>query len=113
MSGLRFRLGAAVVVGLAAVLLAVPASQGQDKVAAASGTKFPEPTQFDPKPFPVKLDDDGLAVAYSPDGTLVAVGCADKTIRLFDAATSKLLGTLTGHTDAVGAIAFSRDGSKL
>src|SRR5207248_447706 len=97
----RSRVGAAVVVGLAAAVLAVPATRGQDKAPAAKPTQFPEPTQFDPRPFQVKLDDDALAVAYSPDGTLVAIGCADKTVRLCDPATAKILGTLAGHTDAV------------
>src|SRR5205814_7030644 len=84
MSGVRSRVGAAVVVGLAAALVAVPAGRAQDRVTAPNRTQFPEPTQFDVKPFAAKLDDDALAVAYSPDGSLAAVGCADKTVRLFE-----------------------------
>src|SRR6202041_715340 len=89
--------------------------RGQEKTkgVAASPTVFPEPTQFDSKPFAVTLGDDGLAVAYSPDGAIVAVGCADKMVRLFEPATGKLMVEFVGHTDAVAAIAFSRDGSRL
>src|SRR5262245_57658328 len=83
-------------------------TRGQEpgKPAASRATVFPEPTQFDSKPFTVRIGDDVLAVAYSPDGTLVAIGCADKSVRLFDPASGKLLGALQGHADAVSAVAF-------
>ena len=122
MSHAFVRVGAAVLLAVGVGSLAdVPHSRGQDKPPppaaaaepAAKPTAFPEPTQFDPKPFPVKFGDDALAVAYSPDGTLLAVGCGDKVVRLFDPSTGKLVGTMTGHSDAVAAVAFSRDGSKL
>src|SRR5437016_5862835 len=73
----------------------------------------PEPTQFDPKPFAARLDDDALAVAYSPDGNLLAAGAADGSVRLFDPANGRPLATLAGHGDAVAALAFSPDGSRL
>src|SRR5712664_2016864 len=82
-------------------------------LAAAAPSAFPEPTQFDPKPFAVRLDDDALAVAYSPDGALLAAGCADGTVRLFDPVTGRPLAALRGHADAVAAVAFSRDGTRL
>jgi WD40 repeat protein len=53
------------------------------------------------------------SVAYSPDGTLVATGSADKTAQLWDVATGSKLRTLSAHTDAVTGVGFSPDGKQL
>jgi WD40 repeat protein len=50
------------------------------------------------------------AVAFSPDGKLVASASDDKTVRLWDSATGASLRTLKGHSDWVRAIVFSPDG---
>ena len=54
-----------------------------------------------------------LALAYNPDGRTIAAGGHDKTIRIWDAGSGKLVRALSGHTGMIAAIAFSPDGRKL
>ncbi|MBV9470282.1 MAG: sigma-70 family RNA polymerase sigma factor, partial [Abitibacteriaceae bacterium] len=53
------------------------------------------------------------ALAYAPDGTLLASGSHDRTIKLWDTRTGKVLHTLDAHTDNVTTLAFSPDGNLL
>jgi WD40 repeat protein len=54
----------------------------------------------------------GNAVAFSPNGALVAVGSADGNVRLWDAATQQEIGPpMSSDVMPVAAVAFSPDGT--
>jgi WD40 repeat protein len=56
------------------------------------------------------------AVAVSPDGTLIATGSFDKTIKLWDTASTKEIrtyGGAQGHQGQILAVAFSPKGDQL
>jgi WD40 repeat protein len=70
---------------------------------------------------PAKLID---AIAYSPDGKVLAIGCAAARasdlntssaieLKLVDAASGTVRATLEGHTESVISLAFSADGKSL
>ena len=48
-----------------------------------------------------------------PDGNTIATGSYDRTVRLWDIATSTLINTLTGHTSSVNSVAYSPDGNTI
>ncbi|WP_261560339.1 TIR domain-containing protein, partial [Frankia tisae] len=53
------------------------------------------------------------SVAFAPDGTTLASGSDDQTIRLWDTTTGRQLHKLTGHTSTVSSVAFAPDGTTL
>ena len=58
-------------------------------------------------------DESEPLIRPSPDGTTLASGSADKTIKLWNANTGECLRTLEGHGDHVRTVAFSPDGAPL
>ena len=52
-------------------------------------------------------------VSFSPDGTKVASGSVDKTVKLWDVTSGECLQTLEGHSNVVYSVSFSPDGTKV
>jgi WD40 repeat protein len=53
------------------------------------------------------------AVAYSTDGTLLAVGTADGMIHVLEAKNDHERAVLRGHTDAIASVVFTPDGKRV
>jgi WD40 repeat protein len=52
-------------------------------------------------------------LCYSPDGKLIGTASRDKTAKVFDAKSGKLLATHSGHEAPVRAVAFAPDGTSV
>lgn len=95
-------------------------NRDQTELWAATGTPglVGEVAIFDatgsaPKAHLCRINDELLALAFSPDGSLVAVGGADNGIHLFDAKTHQEKLAINQHADWVTALSFSPDGKRL
>ena len=53
------------------------------------------------------------SVVFSPNGQMVASASSDKTMRLWDTETGRMLRVLDHHRDSVTSIAFSPDGKTI
>lgn len=70
----------------------------------------------DPELLPILNEDEERfmsAPTISPDSTLVAAGCSDKRVYVWDVESGEIRFALEGHTDNVRGVAFSLDGSML
>ncbi len=61
----------------------------------------------------VESNDCIFAVAFSPDGSLLAAAGADRAIRIWEVASGKLQATIEDHADWIFDLAFSPDGKRL
>jgi WD40 repeat protein len=54
-----------------------------------------------------------MRTAVSPDGKRIAAAMSDRTVRVWDAETGRVLEVLRGHTDLPLDVGFSPDGTLL
>ncbi|MGW6729194.1 WD40 domain-containing protein [Nocardia sp. NPDC055029] len=54
-----------------------------------------------------------IAAAWAPDNTRIITGFVDRSARIWDAHTGRVLLTLIGHADAVTSAAWSPDGTRV
>ena len=90
--------------GSGKVLIDVPAQP------PAPATPPPAPPATPPPPPPPNIV---TALAFSPDGKLIAVGGADGVIHQFQTADGKFVRSMPGHTSAVTSLAFRPGGALL
>jgi WD40 repeat protein len=68
------------------------------------------------EPFTRILEGHGLkvwCVAFSPDGTRIAFGLVDYTVRIWNAVSFEELAKLEGHRGPICSVAFSPDGTHI
>ena len=61
----------------------------------------------------VHHDSEIVAIAFSPDDTLLATGSAGSEVRIWDVESGRLRAELSGHTDRVTQVKFLPDGAHL
>ena len=52
------------------------------------------------------------SLEFSPDGSILASGSVDDTVRMWDIATGVEVDRLAGHTKSLVALAFAPDGRR-
>lgn len=80
-------------------------TENQDRTAGNNDVNLVR--EFERQPGPVQ------AVAFSPDGTLLAVGSTGGEVRVYKTADGARAATLKGHDGAVFALAFTTDGKQV
>jgi WD40 repeat protein len=72
-----------------------------------------DPATDAPPRFLCDLADTALCVAFSPDGTRLASGGADRALRLFDTVSGKTVRVSRLHADWVQSVAFNGSGERI
>ena len=106
--------------GLSERILSLVYSKDGATLVAAGGTpaRFGEVQLWDLKTNKLRRSitvtaDTVFGASLSPDGTKVAVGCTDNTVRILDAATGKELHKIGNHENWVLGTVFGGDGKRI
>jgi WD40 repeat protein len=62
---------------------------------------------------PVSIGGELAKIAFSPDGTRIAVASWNSTITIIDLRTGRTVAVLTSHTKGVASVSYSPDGRYL
>ena len=107
-------------VGMSERILSLAFSSDGSLLVAAGGTpaRFGEVQFWDPRSSKMLhstslTGDTVFGASISPDGSTVAVGCADNTVRLLDAHTGKELHKIGNHENWVLGTVFGVDGKRI
>jgi WD40 repeat protein/energy-coupling factor transporter ATP-binding protein EcfA2 len=94
-------------------ILSISFSPDENMLAVGDDLENVKVWQLEPRwSLPISIK--GSFVAFSPnDGSLLATGGADNTVKLWNVKTGQLLETLSGHTKHILSIAFSPNGKIL
>jgi len=107
-------------IGISERINAIAFSPNGERLAVAGGSpgRFGEVQVWNHKKEDLLISapitfDTVYGISWSPDGKLLAIGCADNTVRVLDPITGKQILQMGTHTDWVLTTAFSQDGVHL